>query len=48
VWALVALWTSNTVLLPSPRAVFEALVDLVRDLELFKHAGISLGRMLIS
>ena len=48
VWALVALWTSNTVLLPSPRAVFEALIDLVGDLELFKHAGISLGRMLIS
>jgi ABC-type nitrate/sulfonate/bicarbonate transport system permease component len=47
-WALVAVWTSNPVLLPSPRAVFEALLDLARDLELFKHAGISLGRMLIS
>jgi ABC-type nitrate/sulfonate/bicarbonate transport system permease component len=48
VWALVAVWTSNTVLLPSPRAVFEALVELAQDLELFKHTGISLARMLIS
>jgi ABC-type nitrate/sulfonate/bicarbonate transport system permease component len=47
-WALVAAWTSNPVLLPSPRAVLEALVGLAKDLELFKHAGISLGRMLIS
>lgn len=47
-WALVAVWTSNPVLLPSPRAVFEALVELAKDLELFKHTGISFGRMLIS
>jgi ABC-type nitrate/sulfonate/bicarbonate transport system permease component len=47
-WALVAVWTSNTVLLPSPRAVFEAFVDLAKDLELFKHTGISFARMLIS
>jgi ABC-type nitrate/sulfonate/bicarbonate transport system permease component len=47
-WSLVALWTANPVLLPSPRAVLEAFVALVRDLELFKHAGISLGRMLVS
>ena len=47
-WALVAVWTSNTVLLPSPRAVFEALVELAKDLELFKHTAISLARMLIS
>jgi ABC-type nitrate/sulfonate/bicarbonate transport system permease component len=46
-WALSA-WTSNLALLPSPFAVIEAFVDLVRDLELFMHAGISLGRMLIS
>ena len=48
VWALVALWTANAVLLPSPLAVFDALVDLARDLELFMHAGISLGRMVVS
>jgi ABC-type nitrate/sulfonate/bicarbonate transport system permease component len=46
-WALSA-WTSNPALLPSPWAVIEAFVDLVRDLELFMHAGISLGRMLLS
>jgi ABC-type nitrate/sulfonate/bicarbonate transport system permease component len=48
VWWLVSAWTANTVLLPSPRVVFEALVDLARDLELFQHAGISLGRMIVS
>ena len=48
VWALVALWTANPILLPSPRAVLEALIDLARDLELFEHAGISLARMLMS
>ena len=39
---------SNLVLLPSPFAVIGAFVDLARELELFMHAGISLGRMLIS
>ena len=48
VWALVAKVTANSVLLPSPLTVFGALIDLVRDLELFMHAGISLGRMVIS
>jgi ABC-type nitrate/sulfonate/bicarbonate transport system permease component len=48
VWALVARITANNVLLPSPLAVLEALVDLARDLELFRHAGISLARMVAS
>src|SRR4051812_2586764 len=48
VWWMVSVWTSNLVLLPSPFAVIEAIVDLIRDLELFTQAGISLGRMLIS
>ena len=48
VWALVARLTANSVLLPSPLAVFDAIVDLARDLELFLHAGISLGRMIVS
>src|SRR5689334_529510 len=48
VWWLVSVWTANTVLLPSPRVVFDALVDLARDLELFQHAGISLARMIVS
>ena len=47
-WALVARWTANTVLLPSPLVVIDAFVDLARDLELFVHAGISFGRMLLS
>lgn len=48
VWALVARWTANAVLLPSPLVVIEAFVDLARELELFVHAGISFGRMLLS
>jgi ABC-type nitrate/sulfonate/bicarbonate transport system permease component len=46
VWALVALWTANPILLPSPLVAFEAFVDLARNLELFEQAGISLARML--
>jgi ABC-type nitrate/sulfonate/bicarbonate transport system permease component len=48
IWALVARWTANSVLLPSPLVVMEAFGDLARDLELFVHAGISFGRMLLS
>ncbi|HLX29927.1 MAG TPA: ABC transporter permease [Casimicrobiaceae bacterium] len=48
VWALVASVTSNPVLLPSPRAVFGAIVGLASDLELFLHAGISFARMVAS
>jgi len=48
VWTLIAHWTANPVLLPTPLAVVDALAGLARDLELFVHAGISLGRMVIS
>jgi ABC-type nitrate/sulfonate/bicarbonate transport system permease component len=48
VWWAVSVWTANQVLLPSPRVVFDAVVDLARDLELFQHAGISLARMILS
>ncbi len=48
VWALVAWWTGNPILLPSPLDVAQAAVDLARSLELFQHAAISLGRMAIS
>ena len=48
VWAALALWTANPVLLPSPLAAFEAVVELARSLELFEHAAISLGRMALS
>lgn len=47
-WWAVSAWTANPVLLPSPRAVGEALLELGADRELFLHAGISLGRMLVS
>src|SRR5689334_17055964 len=46
-WALSA-WTNNPALLPSPRAVVEALFELIGDREIFMHAGISLARMLLS
>ena len=46
-WAL-ARWTANSALLPSPFAVVEAIIELVADGEIFMHAGISLGRMLLS
>jgi len=48
VWALVARLTANSVLLPSPLAVFEALFGLAKDLELFFHAGVSFARMVAS
>jgi ABC-type nitrate/sulfonate/bicarbonate transport system permease component len=47
-WALLAQWTANPALLPTPWAVASAFVDLAGDLEIFLHAGISLGRMLLS
>lgn len=46
VWALIARWTANAALLPTPLAVGRALVELAGDLELFYHAGVSLARML--
>ena len=48
VWAFIAWLTSNPILLPSPLTVVEAAIGLARELELFEHAGISLGRMVIS
>ena len=48
VWAAIAVWKANPVLLPTPLAAFEAVVELARSLELFEHAFISLGRMALS
>ena len=48
VWWAVSAWTNNPALLPSPLAVVEAFVELVGDREIFMHAGISVGRMLLS
>ena len=48
VWAVIAWWTDKSILLPSPLAVVEAAIALAGDLELFEHAAISFGRMLIS
>jgi ABC-type nitrate/sulfonate/bicarbonate transport system permease component len=47
-WAALSAWVAKPILLPSPLAAFEAVVALARDLELFEHAAISLGRMLMS
>ncbi len=47
-WALIAWWTANPILLPSPLTVLDAAIGLARDLELFEQAGTSLGRMIIS
>ena len=47
-WAGLAAWTGNPVLLPSPLRVAGALWGLALDLELFQNAAISLGRMLLS
>ena len=48
VWAAIAVWKANPVLLPTPLAAFEAVVELAKSLELFEHAFISLGRMALS
>src|SRR4051812_8852303 len=47
-WAVIAAWKANPILLPSPLAVLDAAIGLARDLELFEHAAVSLGRMLVS
>ena len=46
VWWLLSMWKGNTALLPSPVAVVGAIWELAVDLELFKHAAISLARMI--
>lgn len=48
VWALLAWWKGNPVLLPSPLTVAESIVELARSLELFEQAAVSLGRMVAS
>ena len=48
VWAGISWLTAKPILLPSPLTVVEAIVDLAKDLELFEHAAISLGRMIVS
>lgn len=48
VWTGIAWWTANPILLPSPWTVLEAAVGLIADLDLFKQAGISLLRMVVS
>src|SRR5262245_53818160 len=45
VWAAIAWWKGNPVLLPAPVKVVDAIGELSRSLELFEHAGISLARL---
>ncbi|MEO8753550.1 MAG: ABC transporter permease [Casimicrobiaceae bacterium] len=47
-WALIAWWTGNPILLPSPLTALDAAIGLARELELFEQAAISLARMVIS
>jgi ABC-type nitrate/sulfonate/bicarbonate transport system permease component len=47
-WYAIARWTANPVLLPTPLAALDAVVELARSRELFEHAAISLGRMVVS
>ena len=47
-WELLSRWAANPILLPSPLAVLDALRELAVDGELFRHAGISLSRMMTS
>ena len=42
VWELAARWKGNSVLLPSPVLVLDAIWKLALNLELFEHAAISL------
>lgn len=48
VWAVAAHLVGNPVLLPSPWATLLAVIELMRGMELFEHAGISLTRMFTS
>ncbi len=47
-WWAVALWTASPIQLPTPPAVFLALVDLAQSGELFDNTWISFQRLLIS
>src|SRR5690606_18364870 len=48
VWAALAWWKGNPILLPSPLTVFDAAVELARSLELFEQAAVSLARLVAS
>ena len=47
-WALVAWWTANPILLPSPWSVIGAAIECARVLERGEQSGISLGRIVVS
>lgn len=47
-WYVGALWVASPIQLPSPGAVFSALVGLAEKGELFDHALISTGRLLVA
>lgn len=47
-WWLVHLWNENPLQLPSPLAVAQAVSELVGSGEIFEHAAISTGRLLIA
>ncbi len=47
-WAIISRLTNNTALLPSPVSVIDALLELAKDGDLWRHAAISFGRMVVS
>ena len=47
-WWLLAAWNNRAVQLPTPGAVWVALVDLAEDGELMENVQLSFGRLLIS
>ena len=47
-WAIISRLTNNTALLPSPVTVIDALLELAKDGDLWRHAAISFGRMVVS
>ena len=47
-WWLLAKWNNNAIQLPDPLSVARAMAELARDGEVWEHASVSTGRLLLS
>jgi ABC-type nitrate/sulfonate/bicarbonate transport system permease component len=47
-WWLLAKWNGNQIQLPEPQRVAQAMLELAREGELWEHASVSTGRLLLS
>ena len=47
-WWLLAKWNNNAIQLPDPWSVARAMAELARDGEVWEHASVSTGRLLLS